>query len=838
MDTRRSFLKKASILSGAGWMESLPPSIRQALSIDPAAGSSFEDAEHIVLLMQENRSFDHTFGTLQGVRGFNDPRAITKPDGNKVWMQTNKAGETFAPWRLNIKDTRVTWMGCLPHSWDDQVDAFNEGKHDRWLDVKRSGEKDFKGLPMTMGHYNRQDIPFYYSLADAFTVCDQNFCSSLTGTTPNRLHFWTGTIRDKQEPAAQANVWNGDADYSTLVNYKTYPERLEENGISWKVYQNEISSGVGLEGEADGWLTNFGDNPLEYFTQYKVKLSREYIANLPMKKQTVQKEIAALETALSASTGETGKAAATKKLAEKKAWLEQLVKEEEIYTIEKYNALSTFEKNIHDKAFTNNREDPAFHQLTPHEYQDGAHQRTLNIPKGDVFHQFREDVNKGTLPTVSWLVAPQYFSDHPDSPWFGAWYVSEAMDILTSNPEVWKKTIFILTYDENDGYYDHVPPFVAPNPYKEGTGKASTGIDTKLEFVTKEQQSRGNRLRESPIGLGFRVPMIIASPWTRGGYVCSEVFDHTSSLQFLEKFLEKKAGKKIKETQINEWRRTVCGDLSSAFRPYNGEQLQEPAYLDREKSIEGIHQASFKSMPSNFHAMSTEEIGQVNKGLHIGQMPVQEKGTRPACPLPYELYVDGNMDKNSPVFSVNFKAGNNAFEAESSGSPFTVYSVSPYEQTNYHTRNYAVKAGQQEQDSWHLEKFTSGNYHLRVHAPNGFYREFKGTAKDPRLKVWCQYENGKLNSKKLTGNIVLRILNEDTKPMALLVTDNSYKAGRVERQVAAGKELLLVLNQQSSFNWYDVSVAVKGVDGFEKRFAGHVETGAVSKTDPLMGQVV
>jgi phospholipase C len=141
MDTRRSFLKKASILSGAGWLDSLPPSVRQALSIDPAAGSTFEDAEHIVLLMQENRSFDHTFGTLQGVRGFNDPRAITKPDGNKVWLQTNKAGETYAPWRLNIRDTRITWMGCLPHSWDDQVDAFNSGKHDRWLDVKRSGER-------------------------------------------------------------------------------------------------------------------------------------------------------------------------------------------------------------------------------------------------------------------------------------------------------------------------------------------------------------------------------------------------------------------------------------------------------------------------------------------------------------------------------------------------------------------------------------------------------------------------------------------------------------------------------------------------------------------------
>jgi phospholipase C len=156
------------------------------------------------------------------------------------------------------------------------------------------------------------------------------------------------------------------------------------------------------------------------------------------------------------------------------------------------------------------------------------------VPKGDVFHQFREDVKNGMLPTVSWLMPPANFSDHPGEPWFGPWYVSEAMEILLQNPEVWKKTIFVITYDENDGYFDHVPPYVVPNPYKEHTGKVSAGIDPKLDFVTKDQQTNPSatdaNIREGAIGLGYRVPMIIASPWTRGGYVCSEVFDHTSSL--------------------------------------------------------------------------------------------------------------------------------------------------------------------------------------------------------------------------------------------------------------------------------------------------------------------
>src|SRR5262249_9212178 len=126
MDTRRDFIKKASLLAGgAGLMSALPASVQRALAIDPPPGSTWLDAEHIVILMQENRSFDHCFGTLQGVRGFNDPRAIRLPDNNPVWLQRNAAGETYSPFRLNIKDTKATWVGSLPHSWTNQVDARN-----------------------------------------------------------------------------------------------------------------------------------------------------------------------------------------------------------------------------------------------------------------------------------------------------------------------------------------------------------------------------------------------------------------------------------------------------------------------------------------------------------------------------------------------------------------------------------------------------------------------------------------------------------------------------------------------------------------------------------------
>ena len=200
------------------------------------------------------------------------------------------------------------------------------------------------------------------------------------------------------------------------------------------------------------------------------------------------------------------------------------------------------------------------------------------VPKGDVLHQFRQDVRSGKLPAVSWLVAPKNFSDHPGAPWFGAWYVSEVLDILTQNPEVWKKTIFILCYDENDGYFDHVPPFVAPHPQRPETGKAS-GRHRHSRRTGAHGTGTSARARRDAPGLldwVIRVPLLIASPWSRGGYVCSQVFDHTSILQFLEILLSQKTGKPRSRNQHqlvapDSLRRSHC-----RFRPYHGETVTAP----------------------------------------------------------------------------------------------------------------------------------------------------------------------------------------------------------------------------------------------------------------------
>lgn len=836
MDSRREFIKKAALLSGgAGIWSALPASLQKALSINPEPGSTYLDAEHVVFLMQENRSFDHCFGSLQGVRGFNDPRAITLPNKNLVWLQSNAAGDTYAPFRLDIKNTKATWMSSLPHSWTNQVDARNNGKFDKWLDVKQSGHKEYKEMPLTMGHYTREDIPFYYAMADAFTVCDQHFCASLTGTTPNRLYFWSGTIRQEQHENSKANVWNEDADYDSIVSWKTYPERLEENGVSWKVYQNDITVPGGYTDEEDSWMSNFGDNPLEYFSQYNVKLSARYIQFLQKQLKVLPQEIAALDKNLQSAAGTDREQEIIKKLESLNKGLNKVKEEALIYTKEKYDKLTQLEKNIHEKAFSNNKKDPFFYQLTKLSYEEEGVNREITIPKGDVLHQFRDDVNNGKLPTVSWLVAPENFSDHPSSAWYGAWYLSEALDILTKNPDVWKKTIFILNYDENDGYFDHVPPFVAPNPHKPETGKTSPGIDAKAEFVSMEQERAKKSkpeasLRESSIGLGYRVPLVIASPWTRGGWVNSQVFDLTSPLQFLEEFLSRKTGKPIQETNISSWRRAVCGDLSSVFRPFNGEKIDNPTSLNKNAFIKSIHNAKFKNVPSAYKKLAKKEIEQINSNPYASPlMPKQEKGIRASCALPYELYVDGKLSADRKSFDISFEAANKMFGKKAAGSPFTVYAPGKFLNDMVREWSYAVEAGDKIQDSWSVDHFDNNNYHLRVYGPNGFYREFIGNANDPFVDVSHRYNN---------GNVEIKLINSNPgQKYSVEVIDNAYKTATQVKILANAKdaEANVVINTSKNHGWYDLSVKIKGIEFFEKRYAGRVETGKSSFSDPAMG---
>ena len=551
---------------------------------------------------------------------------------------------------------------------------------------------------------------------------------------PNRLFYWTGSVREKQTPDSTACVRNEQIMDDILVGWKTFPERLEYQNISWKIYQNELTVPTGLNKDEEAWLSNFGCNVMEYFQQYHVQanpLHREFYLK---QEKVLPGEIAALKQQLAAADLPASEATKLKKkLDDLTKHLKQVEKERANWDAEDFDKLSSRAKSLYEKAFCTNSADPAYRQLTEITYDDGSTQRHVKVPKGDVLHQFREDVSQGKLPTVSWLVAPERLSDHPESAWYGAWYISETLRILTENPDVWKKTVFILTYDENDGYYDHVPPFVCPNPLKRETGFASTGIDTSLDYIQlaadeKLQGKVRGPARESPIGLGYRVPMVIASPWSRGACVCSQVFDNTSVLQFLEKYLTHKTGQEVVETNISSWRRTICGDLTSAFQSSPSDKETNPTFVQRDPFVEQIYQAQFKPLPADYKALTTADIEQIRQDPASSPlMQHQEPGIRRSCPLPYELYVDGTLNTDRTQFTLKFEVKKDRSGQRAVGCPFTVYARTG--NGDLAIRNFAVADGDTLEDSWSIRDFANRKYHLQVYGPNGFFREFIGTCR-------------------------------------------------------------------------------------------------------------
>ncbi|MDR7132481.1 phospholipase C [Algoriphagus sp. 4150] len=840
-DSRREFLKKAALVTGgASIWSAMPSAVQRAMAIPAAPGTTFYDAEHVVMLMQENRSFDHCFGTMKGVRGFNDPRAIYLPDQNPVWLQPDKDGNRFAPFRFDIKDTKATWMSGTPHSWENQVDARNEGKYNNWIEAKRPG-KEFYDMPLTMGFYSREDLPFYYALADAFTVCDQHFCAALTGTTTNRNYFWTGKTHGAD--GEKAKVRNSELTYEKEGSWKTFPERLEENDISWKVYQNELSITTELEGEPESLLANFTDNNLEWFSQYGVRLHPAHYLFLQQREKELSAEIAALKAQLESNPANTDDL--KKELKEKEDGLDYLAVYLKKWNAAEFEKLSDHAKSLHKKAFQTNTGDPDYHQTEKLSYQENGEDRETLIPKGDILHQFRKDVREGTLPTVTWLVAPQKFSDHPSAPWYGAWYASEVMNILTEDPEVWKKTIFIVNYDENDGYFDHIPPFVPPHPH-EPNGKMSEGLSSAGEFVTAEEELKAGfapeEVRTSPVGLGYRVPLIIASPWSRGGWVNSEVCDITSTIQFLEKFLSKKTGKVIEETNISSWRRTVSGDLTSVFRPYNGEKITQAEPVDHEEFVKQIYNAKFKNLPTNFIKLSEEEAKKESGNRdNPAVFATQEPGTKPSNKLNYDLHADGTLSRDGKNFVITFSASQGLFGKDALGAGFNVYAPGNYRNPKtkqfeaVKTWAFAVKSGDSISYEWPISEFENGLCHLRVYGPNGFYREFKGASSASNLEVSVKPH---LKNGKVTGELELRIKNTSPSNLTILAKDDIYLKLNKEIKLSAGTETTLKADTKKHKGWYQLSLTARNDPHMEITYAGRLETGKDSISDPQMGKAI
>jgi phospholipase C len=132
--------------------------------------------------MQENRSFDHYFGTLPGVRGFADRLTIPQPSGANVWQQSD-GSRTVLPFYLDSTKGNALLAGGA-HSWTDAHSAWDNGRMTQW--------PKYKG-DVSMGYLQSADLPFHFALANAFTICDAYHCSLHGGTNSNRIFMWTGT---------------------------------------------------------------------------------------------------------------------------------------------------------------------------------------------------------------------------------------------------------------------------------------------------------------------------------------------------------------------------------------------------------------------------------------------------------------------------------------------------------------------------------------------------------------------------------------------------------------------------------------------------------------------
>jgi phospholipase C len=223
---------------------------------------------------------------------------------------------------------------------------------------------------------------------------------------------------------------------------------------------------------------------------------------------------------------------------------------------------------------------------------------------------FIADVTTGTLPQVSWIHGPIVQCEHPaTAPQWGENLVQTVLDTLTSNPEVWAHTLFILNYDENGGFFDHVAP-PTPTPGTPGEYLSVNPLPTDADAI------------DGPVGLGFRVPCLLMSPFTRGGFVASDVFDHTSTLRLIETLFG------VPVPNVSTWRRGAVGDMTSALA------LAQPA----NPAVPTLPDASLVEPLVDEQIIVNALTGTFDEGVAYppptqNSMPAQEPGPpRPAPP--------------------------------------------------------------------------------------------------------------------------------------------------------------------------------------------------------------
>jgi phospholipase C len=723
---------------------------------------TINDVEHVVILMQENRPFDHQFGTLRGVRGFADPRAVkinfplqsSELVKASVFLQPAGAANVAAgfsvpanygtlggpangvpvipPFRVDPakigsgpSSLGLIYFPGTDHSWSGTHAAWNFGQYDMW---------PIKKGPIAMSYFTRSDIPYHYALADAFTVLDGYYHSIMGPTNPNRCYMWTGCVGNVDYLGAGGTdgfgsgpiTGNGLSPLGHYLAWETFPEVLDKAGVTWKVYQDlagaTFAPDFGDGGPADSFAGNYTDNSLLYFAQY---------------------------------------------------------------------AASSPGSSLFDNACTGTA-------LAYNEPAAGAPASAWTTWALGLFAQFKADVQNDTLPRVSWIVGPAGYTEHPDYPVdYGAWYISQVLDILVSNPRVFSKTVFIINYDEADGSFDHVVPPTPPATLPATPDIGASTVDYHNEIVTTSTPN-------GPIGLGTRVACIVISPWSKGGYVNSQVFDHTSTIQFIEKRFG------VYERNISPWRRAICGDLTSVFN------FENPNDDHDEDQVRLPSTAGFLPSVAELSGTGGPATVKPTTADVIFGVPAQEKGIRRARALPYELNVFGTVNGSSGTVELVF------VNSGKQGAVFQVRSDSTIDPV----RNYTVEARKQLSGTWTV----TGSYGLTVYGPNGFTRYFKGSvgAGAAALRVESGYGTDD------EGSIGLFVRNAGSRKATVTVLD-AYSGEKLTRVLGPGRDIEVELALEQFHGWYDVVVTVAEDPSFEYRLAGHVETGRDSMSDPAMG---
>lgn len=673
----------------------LPPSVHEALASPPPRGG-LRAIKHVVVLVQENRSFDHYYGSLRGVRGFGDRAAVRLRDGKSVFEQPGGPAGRVLPFsvreaaRAASKD--LQYIGDLDHSWTGGHKAWADGWYDGWIGAK---------TPATMAFYDRTDLPFHYELADTFTICDAYHCAVPTSTSPNRNYLVSGYTGYEPGSTTVRAVTNSAYAEDTHAGYSwtTYAELLERAGRSWKVYQE--------------W-DNYQDNNLEFYAEFK-RIARKALAP------------AGSFRSLDSFYAQVFRLPAPEQDA-LLAKLEQGVA-----------ALTPAERSLYERALR---------RVRPH----------------CLAADFRADVEAGRLPEVSYLVPSAADSEHPgaSSPAASATITYQILDAIASNREVWDSTALFITFDENDGFFDHVPP---PCPPDEVADEFYGGW---------------------PIGFGARVPMTVVSPWTVGGYVSSEVFDHTSVTRFLETWTG------VRAPDISAWRRRVSGDLTGVF---DFDRARRPG-LPARPAPAPVFTGRWRPTPP------AEQ-----------RLPEQEPGRRRARALPYQP--DASLTVRPESRTLVLRLAN---EGRSSAH-LTLF---PYSGEFAKPRHFDVRDTRREEIA-----AAANRYDLAVLGPNGFRRDFAGPVAGPAA--------GAEVTSRVRGTwriLEITLVNRGSEPLTFRLAANAYADGPAEDErtvtLKPGRERTVRWTTGRSEGWYDVAVTVDGPGDFRRRLAGHIENGRES----------